>query len=80
MKGAIRLHNPTRIAILQQYNKLVVHSDQGLMTYSLDLLARVWHQDSSGHMLEASMERITPREENILFFRTGFIAERMIGE
>jgi hypothetical protein len=82
MRGIIKIVNPVRISILQAFNKLIVQCDAGIRSYSLELLARVITHPASNsmHTLEASMVQLTQEGDNVLFFRTGVIAERMLGE
>ncbi|PPQ99136.1 hypothetical protein CVT24_009326 [Panaeolus cyanescens] len=51
------------------FNRLIVHSEQSLVSYSLDILARVALGQSQKQNLDSSKERITPSDAHITFFR-----------
>src|SRR4051812_5120013 len=74
------------MTVLQQFNKLILQCDLGVLSYSLELLAKVLSttQESSKSgilsMLEASMERVTPKEDSVQFYRTGVVADRTLGK
>jgi len=79
----LRTPNIQRISVLQQFNKLILQCDLGVLSYSLDLLGKAIAAPESASkralaLLEASMERVTPKDENVQFFRTGVIADRTL--
>ncbi|KZS88061.1 hypothetical protein SISNIDRAFT_460111 [Sistotremastrum niveocremeum HHB9708] len=78
IRGALRLPFTSSISALQGFNKLILQCEQGVLSYSLDLLARVALQNASPSLLEASMENISQRDESVQFFRTGIVANRTI--
>ena len=49
------------------FNRLVVHVDSAIMTYSLDILARLALDKSQMYFLEASIERVGGSDVNIVF-------------
>lgn len=84
-KQILKLPNVSRMTILQSFNKLILQCDMGVLAYSLDLLAKTISASASSlasamQLLEASMERVTPKDETVQFFRTGVVADRMLGE
>ncbi len=67
------------MAALQDYNKLIVHVNSLLYSYSLDILARVSQGQSTPQALEASLETIAGQDNPVIFFRAGELLKRMIG-
>ncbi|CAA7267017.1 unnamed protein product [Cyclocybe aegerita] len=64
--------NPTSLSALttlgtKTFNRLIVHADSMVMTYSLDILARIAVGSSARQTLEASLERIGGSDANIVF-------------
>ncbi|KAI0322603.1 hypothetical protein OF83DRAFT_1049094 [Amylostereum chailletii] len=70
--------SPTSMAVLQDFNKFIVHHETSLMSYSLDLVARVAQGQSTQQNLEGSLERLAGNDGNVLFFRAGRLSERTI--
>ncbi|KAI0058174.1 hypothetical protein BV25DRAFT_1891692 [Artomyces pyxidatus] len=70
--------SPTAIVALPEFNKVIVHHESSLLSYSLDLLVRVSQGNSTVQSLEASIERIGAKDGNVLFFRAGRIANRTL--
>ncbi|KAH9949942.1 hypothetical protein B0H21DRAFT_725350 [Amylocystis lapponica] len=68
--------NPTSIVALQEFNKLLILADVGLVSYSLDLIARFVQGQASAQHLEATLERIAGQDSTVLFFRAGRIGSR----
>jgi hypothetical protein len=66
--------HPTSLAAMttigrKTFNRLVVHVDSTVMTYSLDILARVALDKSQVHSLDASIERVGGNDVNIVLCR-----------
>ena len=63
--------HPTSLAALtmlghKTFNRLVVHVDSAIVTYSLDILARLALDKSQAETLDASMERVGANDGNIV--------------
>lgn len=68
----------------KDFNKLLVHYDTSLVSYSLDLLARFALGEASKQALDASLERIAGGDSgagtgNVLFFKHAQVGHRMLG-
>ncbi|KAI0091299.1 hypothetical protein BDY19DRAFT_1033671 [Irpex rosettiformis] len=63
---------------IQQYNKILVHSDEGLDAYSLDLMARVALGTSRPQDLDASRERISGQDVAVTFARVETLGTRTL--
>jgi RHO1 GDP-GTP exchange protein 1/2 len=66
--------HPTSLAALstfgrKTFNRLVVHVDSSIVTYSLDILARLALDKSQLQSLDASIERIGGNDVNIVLCR-----------
>ena len=66
--------HPTSLAAVttlgrKTFNRLVVHVDSAIMTYSLDILARLALDKSQVQSLDASIERIGGNDVNIVLCR-----------
>jgi hypothetical protein len=73
---------PSSLVALQQFNKFLVQSDTSLLSYSLDLLARVARGETPVGTLEASKETIAGPggDGSVLFFKVGVIGSRTLSE
>ena len=60
---------PTSLVALETFNRLVIHVDSSIMTYSLDILARLALDKSQAHSLDASLERVGGNDVNIVLCR-----------
>ncbi|KAG2157870.1 uncharacterized protein EDB93DRAFT_730686 [Suillus bovinus] len=70
--------NPSSIIVLQDFNKFIVHHESYLLSYSLDILARVTMYQAPASSLDASMEKIAGEDGTVLFCSAGRIKQRMI--
>ncbi|KAH7930131.1 hypothetical protein BV22DRAFT_1028615 [Leucogyrophana mollusca] len=70
--------NPTTIIALQDFNKFIIHHENYLLAYSLDLLARVALYQAPPSSLDASLEKIAGQDGNVLFCSAGRIGQRTI--
>ncbi|KAG1805037.1 uncharacterized protein HD556DRAFT_1328030 [Suillus plorans] len=70
--------NPSSIIVLQEFNKFIVHHESYLLSYSLDILARVAMYQAPASSLDASMEKIAGEDGTVLFCTVGRIKQRMI--
>jgi hypothetical protein len=62
--------NPTSLAALttledKVFNRFVIHSDSSLVSYSLDILARLALGQTQLQTLDASIERISGNDMNV---------------
>lgn len=70
--SALNHKDPVYLAALttldsKVFNRLVVHVDSSLLSYSLDLLARIGLGHAQQEILAASIERLV--EDHLIFFR-----------
>lgn len=84
-KKALIYSNPKYMAALQTIenkvlNRFIVHSESIVMSYSLELLARLALDQTTRDRLDASMERIGSGELNIVFCRCAQINGRGMGK
>ncbi|KAH7911069.1 hypothetical protein BJ138DRAFT_1113504 [Hygrophoropsis aurantiaca] len=70
--------SPTSIIALQDFNKFIVHHENWLISYSLDLLARVALYQAPPSSLDASLEKIAGQDGNVVFCSAGRIGQRSI--
>lgn len=78
-KRVLKTSNITSLHAIQDFNKVLVHSDEGLDAYSLDIMARVVLGLSRPQDLDASRERISGQDVAVLFARVEKVERRMIG-
>jgi len=62
------------------FNRLVVQVDSSLVSYSLDILARLAQGQTSSQTLEASMERICSVDANVVFAKHIYASGRSLCE
>ena len=77
--------HPTSIVALttlgrKTFNRLVIHVDSAIMTYSLDILARLALDKSQPQSLDASIERIGGNDLNIVLCRHVHSNKRVLCE
>lgn len=82
-KKVLSLSNPTAMAAVQTYrdkvfNKFVVHHENSLVSYSLDLIARVSLGQVEHKVLNASLEKISGHPNNVIFFRHAHVGPRVL--
>jgi len=79
-RKVLNLPNPTYMVALEKFNKFIVHHDSSLLSYSIDILARVALGHSQPQLLEATLEKIAEHDGHILFFRAGRIGNRTLSK
>ena len=62
------------------FNRLIVHTDSAVVSYSLELLARRALEQTESEMLDASKEDISNSESNITFCKCIQIGGRALGK
>ncbi|KAF9223416.1 hypothetical protein BS17DRAFT_705412 [Gyrodon lividus] len=70
--------NVKSIIVLQEFNKIIIHHDNYLLSYSLEVLARVAQYQSPPSSLDASLETIAGQDGGVLCCQAGQIGERTI--
>lgn len=60
------------------FNKFIVLHENTLISYSLDLLARVALGEADSKMLHSSMERIAKEDGSVLFAKLAVVSQRML--
>ena len=75
--------HPTSLAALttlgrKSFNRLVIHVDSAVMTYSLDILARLALDKSQVQSLDASIERVGGNDVNIVLCRHVYFNKRAL--
>lgn len=68
--------NVVSLHALPEVNKIIIHSDGGLESYSSDLLARVTLLSSRPQELDASREQVSGSDVAVLFVRVGRMGGR----
>ena len=76
----LRHPNPHYICALPDFNKFLVHVDNSVWSYSLDLMARLSQGQSSHQALTSTMERVSDKDANVIIFRAGVVKDRTLGE
>lgn len=61
---------------LQDFNKVIVHSDDGVDSYSLELMARVALGGSRPQDLDASRERVSGQDVAVVFTKAVKVSTR----
>ena len=72
--------NVISLNALPEFNKILVHSDEGVDSYALDMLAGVALLTSRPQDLDASHEKIGGSDVAVLFARVGKIGGRTMCE
>ncbi|KAG6373463.1 hypothetical protein JVT61DRAFT_6616 [Boletus reticuloceps] len=72
----LSFENAKSIIVLQDFNKIIIHHDSYLISYSLEVLARVAQYQSPPSSLDASLETIAG--QNVLCCQAGQMGDRTI--
>jgi hypothetical protein len=65
---------------LAQFNKFIIHHESSLLSYSIDILARVAQGSAPPQALDASLEKIAGHDGNVLFFKAGRVGNRTLSK
>ncbi|KIJ14322.1 hypothetical protein PAXINDRAFT_163479 [Paxillus involutus ATCC 200175] len=74
----LSFENVSSIIVLQEFNKIIIHHDNFLLSYSLEVLARVAQYQSPASGLDASLEKIAGQDGSVVCCQAGRIGERTI--
>ncbi|KAI5122312.1 hypothetical protein M0805_002388 [Coniferiporia weirii] len=76
-RRVLNFQNAMYIAALQNHNKVLIHTDNILLSYSMDLIARVSQGSSPPEALDASMEKVSG-QDSVSMVKVGIIKDRAI--
>ena len=79
-RRVLKKSNVRTLHVLPDHNKLLIHSDEGLESYALGLVAGVAQLSTRPQELDASREQISAADAAVLFVRVGKIGGRTMGE
>lgn len=74
----LAFENAKNIIVLQDFNKILIHHDGYLLSYSLEVLARVAQYQSPASALDASLETIAGQDGNVIVCEAGVIKGRTV--
>lgn len=72
----LKITNPTSIYTLPEFNKVIIHHGNEIVSYSLDMIARFSLGGTSKPSLEATYEKVSGNEGNVLFCKPGVVGKR----
>lgn len=75
----LNITSPTSIYTLQDFNKVIIHHNHEIISYSLDMIARLSLGKTSQSSLDSTRERVSGNEGNVLFCKSGVVGNRTIG-
>jgi len=75
-RKVLDLRGINSIAALPEHNRLFVHVEGALMTYSLEVATRVAMKQAPPAALTASLERLGPKTGTVQFVRVGYAFNR----
>lgn len=70
--------SPTSIYALPDFNKVIIHHNHEIISYSLDMIARLSLGRTSQSNLESTYEKVSGNEENVIFCKPGVVGNRTI--
>jgi RHO1 GDP-GTP exchange protein 1/2 len=77
----LEFNEPTSVVAVPEFDKLIVHCELSLFSYSLELAIRVSQGDASSKpSLDNSEEKLAQEHGNVLFFKAGRIADRTLSK
>ncbi|KAG9315323.1 hypothetical protein JVU11DRAFT_4464 [Chiua virens] len=74
----LSFENVKSMIVLQDFNKIVIHHDDYLLSYSLEVLARVAQYQSPPSSLDASLETIAGQTGSVVCCQAGHMGDRTI--
>ncbi|KAF8501650.1 CNH domain-containing protein [Russula emetica] len=78
-RKVLEFNEPNSVVAVPEFNKLIVHCELELFSYSLELAIRVSQGDASSKLgLDNSEEKLAQEHGNVLFFKAGRIADRTL--
>jgi len=76
----LNITNPTSIYTLPDFKKVIIHHNNEIISYSLDVVARLSLRRSSRSSLESTCEKVSKNEGNVLFCKPGVVGKRTMRE
>ena len=76
----LSITSPTSIYTLQGFNKVIIHHNNEIISYSLDMIARFSLGKSSKSSLDSTYEKVSRNEGNVLFCKPGVVGKRTMRE
>jgi hypothetical protein len=77
----LEFNEPTSVVAVPEFNKLLVHCELELVSYSLELAIRVSQGDASSKPgLDDSEEKLAQDHGNVLFVKAGRIADQTLSK
>ena len=76
----LNIKSPTSIYTLPDFNKVIIHHNNEIISYSLDMIARISLRASSKSNLESTYEKVSGNEGNVLFCKPGVAGKRTMRE
>ncbi|KIL67598.1 hypothetical protein M378DRAFT_9368 [Amanita muscaria Koide BX008] len=82
-RRVLNLQNPVQLAAVhelgdKQFHRLIVQHEHTILSYSLDVLARVATGQAQPSSLDATMERVAGSDSNVIFFRAAEMGQRLL--
>ncbi|KAF8547962.1 hypothetical protein OG21DRAFT_1423939 [Imleria badia] len=74
----LAFENAKSIIVLQDFNKIIIHHDNYLLSYSLEVFARVAQYQAPASSLDASLETIAGQAGSVLCCQAGQMGDRTI--
>ncbi|KAL4063545.1 hypothetical protein V8B97DRAFT_1991199 [Scleroderma yunnanense] len=74
----LAFENAKNIIVLQDFNKILIHHDGYLLSYSLEVLARVAQYQSPASALDASIETIAGHDGSVICCEAGIVKGRTV--
>lgn len=76
----LNIVNPTSIYTLPEFNKVIIHHNHEIVSYSLDMIARLSIGKTSQSNVESTYEKVSGNERNVLFCKPGVVGNRTMRE
>lgn len=76
----LKKQNVVSLHALEDFNVILVHSDEGIEAYAIDIMAGVVLGTSRPQDLDASHEQVSGSEVAVSFVRVGRASGRTMGE
>lgn len=77
-RRVLNFRNAIAIFAIQKHNKILIHIDESLLSYSLDMIARASQNNTTPKALDASMEKVSGQDK-VTVAKVGIVKGRSVG-
>lgn len=77
-RRVLNFRNAIAIFAIQKHNKILIHIEESLLSFSLDMIARASQNNTTPKALDASMEKVSGQDK-VTLAKVGIVKGRSVG-